>query len=193
MKDNKVFCYNFIMHNITAQKQKEEMLYIDELTNTYNRKYFNDVFPRMISNIKRNGGCVNFIILDVDDFKKYNELYGIEQADKALVKISTQLKESLRRPDDYCFRLGGGEFALLYRSKSEDEGYLYAQVLKKNIEMLKIKHEGNVKYKVLTVSLGLVSQEKDRIDTDKKIYTLTYEHLKRAKEDGRNKVVRTLI
>jgi len=193
MKDNKVFCYNYIMHNITAQKQKEEMVYIDELTNTYNRKYFNDIFPRMVHNIKRNGGCVNFIILDVDDFKKYNEVYGIEEADKALVRISEKLKDSLRRPDDYCFRLGGGEFALLYRSKSEDEGYLYAQVLKKNIEMLGIKHEGNRKYKVLTVSLGVVSREKDRINDEQEIYTLAYEYLQRAKSDGRNKVIRALI
>ena len=193
MKDGKVFCYNYIMHNITARKQKEEMSYIDELTNAYNRKSFNDIFPRMVHNIKRNGGCVNFIILDVDYFKKYNEIYGIQKGDEALVKISTKLKESLRRPDDYCFRLGGGEFGLLYRSKSEDEGYLYAQVLKKNIEMLGIKHEENRKYKVLTVSLGIVSREKDRIHEDQEIYTLAYEHLARAKADGRNKVVRDLV
>ena len=193
MKDNKVFCYNFIMHNITAQKQKEEMVYIDELTNTYNRKYFNDIFPRMIHNIKRNGGCVNFIILDIDDFKKYNEAYGIEKADEALIQISEKLKDSLRRPDDYCFRLGGGEFALLYRSKSEDEGYLYAQVLKKNIEMLGITHEENRKYKVLTVSVGVVSRGKDRINEEREIYKLAYDHLARAKADGRNKVVRDLI
>jgi len=193
MKDNKVFCYNFIMHNITAAKQKEEMSYIDELTSTYNRKSFTDIYPRMVHNIKRNGGCVNLIILDVDYFKKYNEIYGLEIADEALVKISDKLKESLRRPDDYCFRLGGGEFALLYRSKSEDEGYLYAQVLKKNIEMLGIKHEGNRKYKVLTVSLGLVSRDKDRINEEKEIYALAYEYLARAKDDGRNKVIRNLV
>jgi len=193
MKDNKVFCYNFIMHNITAKKQKEEMSYIDELTNTYNRKSFNDIFPRMVHNIKRNGGCVNFIILDIDDFKKYNEVYGIEKADEALIKISTQLRDSLRRPDDYCFRLGGDEFALLYRSKSEDEGYLYAQVLKKNIEMLGIKYEENRKYKVLTMSLGVVSRDKDRIHDEQEIYTLAYDYLQRAKSDGRNKVIRALI
>lgn len=193
MKNNKVFCYNFIMHNITDKKQKEEMVYVDELTNTYNRKYFNDVFPRMVHNIKRNGGCVNLIILDVDDFKKYNELYGTKKGDEALVKIANRLKESLRRPDDYCFRLGGGEFALLYRSKDENEGYLYAQVLKKNIEMLGIEHNENHKYKVLTISLGVVSREQNLIDEEQEIYTLAYEHLQRAKSDGRNKVIRALI
>ena len=193
LKDNEVSSYNFIMHNITAQKQKEDMLYIDELTDTYNRKYFKDVFPRMIHNIKRNGGCVNFIILDIDDFKKYNELYGMAKADAALKKIAEKLKDSLRRPDDYCFRLGGDEFGLLYRSESEDEGYLYAQVLKKNIEMLKIKYEENKKYKVLTVSLGIVSRAKDRIQEEQEIYALTYEHLQKAKADGRNKVIRALV
>lgn len=193
IKDKKVLCYNFIMHDITAKKQKEEMLFIDELTNTYNRKSFNDIFPRMVHNIKRNGGCVNFIVLDIDDFKKYNEIYGRDKGDEALYIIAKKLKDSLRRPDDYCFRLGGDEFALLYRSKSEDEGYLYAQVLKKNIEMLGIKHKENKKYKVLTISLGLVSRDKDRINNEKDIYKLAYEHISRAKEDGRNKVIRDLI
>jgi diguanylate cyclase (GGDEF)-like protein/PAS domain S-box-containing protein len=192
-QDKKLICYNYIMHDITDAKLKAEMVFIDELTNTYNRKYFNDVYPRMVNNIKRNGGCVNFIVLDVDEFKKYNEIYGSKQGDEALVKIADKLKSSLRRPDDYCFRLGGAEFGVLYRSESEDEGYLYAQVLKKNIEMLRIKHEGNRKYRVLTASLGLVSRAKDRINNEQEIYVLAYEHLTRAKADGRNKVIRALV
>ena len=193
LRDKKLICYNYIMHNITARKMNEELVFIDELTKTYNRKYFNDIFPRMVNTIKRNGGCVNFVILDVDDFKKYNELYGHAKGDEALIAISEVLKNSLRRPDDYCFRLGGGEFGILYRSVSEEEGYLYTQVLKKNIEMIGIKHEANLTYKVLTASLGLVTLMSDKIVDEKDIYKTAYEHLLRAKEDGRNKIVRKLI
>lgn len=192
-RDGKLLCYDYIMHNITAKKINEEIVYIDELTQTYNRKHFNDVFPRMVNGIKRNGGCVNFIVLDIDDFKKYNEIYGHSKGDEALVSISKTLKASLRRPDDYCFRLGGGEFGILFRSGSEDEGVLYAQVLKKNIEMIGIKHVANLTYKVLTASLGLVSQESHKIESDKDIYQRAYEHLRRAKDDGRNKVISSMI
>ena len=193
LRDKKLICYNYIMHNITARKMNEELVFIDELTKTYNRKYFNDIFPRMVNTIKRNGGCINFVVLDVDDFKKYNELYGHAKGDEALVAISEVLSNSLRRPDDYCFRLGGGEFGILYRSASEEEGYLYTQVLKKNIEMIGIKHEANPIYKVLTASLGLVSLMSDKIVNEKDIYKTAYEHLLRAKEDGRNKIVRKLM
>ena len=192
-KDDKFVCYNHIMHNITSRKKSEELVFIDELTNTYNRRYFNDVFPRMVHGIKRNGGCLNFIVLDVDDFKTYNEIYGAQKGDMALIAIAEVLVKSLRRPDDYCFRLGGGEFGVLYRSATEDEGYLYAQVLKKNIEMIGIKHQANLTYKVLTASLGLSSLLSDKIQSEEQIYKMAYEHLSRAKEDGRNKVIRNLM
>ncbi|MDA7818401.1 diguanylate cyclase [Sulfurimonas sp.] len=192
-KDNKLFCYNYIMHNITARKMNEELVFIDDLTSLYNRKHFNDVFPRMVNGIKRNGGCINFSILDLDDFKKYNEIYGHSRGDEALIAVADSLIASLRRPDDYCFRLGGGEFGILFRSESEDEGRLYTQVLKKNIEMLSIKHKGNLTYHVLTASFGLVSIKSDNIKDEQNIYTKAYEHLQRAKADGRNKIVSKLL
>jgi len=192
-KDNKFVCYNYIMHNITDKKISEELVHIDVLTSLYNRNYFNDIFPRMVNGIKRNGGCLNFIVLDVDGFAKFNEEYGAQVADEALVKIGNKLVESLRRPDDYCFRLGGGEFAILFRSGSEDEGLMYTKVLRKNIEMLGIKNKTNIKFKVLTASFGLASFIFERIIDEEDVYKTAYVHLRRAKEDGKNKVVHNLV
>ncbi|MCW8953926.1 MAG: diguanylate cyclase [Sulfurimonas sp.] len=193
IKDSKFICYNYIMHDITDSKLKEELVFIDELTKLYNRKFFNDIFPRMVNGIKRNGGCINFTVLNLDDFKKYNDIYGPLKGDKALVSVSETLTASLRRPDDYCFRLGGGEFGILFRTASEDEGYLYTQVLKKNIEMIGIKNEANITHKVITASFGIVSLMSDKIIDEKDVYKRAYEHLSRAKQDGRNKIVRKLI
>ncbi|QOY55033.1 diguanylate cyclase [Candidatus Sulfurimonas marisnigri] len=192
IKDKKLICFNHIMHDVTYKKINEDLLLGDELTNMYNRRYFNDLFPRTAKGIKRNGGCFNLIVLDIDDFKNYNDIYGHDNGDKAIVDISNVIIKSFRRPDDFCFRLGGAEFGIIFKSANEDEGYLYTQVLRKNIEMIRIKHEGNVIYKVLTASFGLVSVMSDNIGDEKEIYKLAYEHLYRAKEDGRNKVIRKL-
>jgi GGDEF domain-containing protein len=59
--------------------------------------------------------------------------------------------------------------------------------------MIGIKHVANLTYKVLTASLGLVSQESHKIESDKDIYQRAYEHLRRAKDDGRNKVISSMI
>ena len=192
-KDKKFVCYNYIMHNITDKKTNEELVLIDELTSLYNRKYFNDTFPRMVNGIKRNGGCINFAVVDLDNFSRYNEEYGSKKADEALILVSEKLTDSLRRPDDYCFRLGGGEFGVLYRSASEEEGYMYAKVLKKNIELLGIKDKTNMKFKVITASLGLSSFMDKDIVSSEDIYKIAYTHLRRAKDDGKNKVVYKLI
>ena len=192
-KDKEFICFNHIMHDITDKKINEDLLLTDELTNMYNRRYFNDLFPRSSKAVKRNGGCFNFVILDIDDFKNYNDMYGHAKGDEALIKISEVLGKSFRRPDDFCFRLGGAEFGIIFKTTNTDEGYLYAQVLRKNIEMIGIKHEGNHTYKVLTASLGLVSVISDNIDDERDIYKLAYDHMHRAKEDGRNKVIRQLV
>jgi len=193
IKDNVVLSHNYIMHDITEKKMNEELMLIDGLTNIYNRRHFNEIFPRMAKNIKRDGGCFNFIILDVDNFKAYNDTYGHPQGDIALKAIADVLQNSLHRPSDFCFRLGGEEFGVLYKTANEDEGYLFAQKLRKNVEMLNIEHNGNMIHKVLTASFGLVSLMREHMIDEKEIYTMADEHLYRAKEDGRNKVVSKLV
>jgi len=193
IKDNKFISYNYIMHNITDRKKAEELIFIDELTSLYNRKFFNDAFFRMVNGIKRNGGCINFVVVNIDDFSKYNEEYGIDKADIALVRIAEKLTQSLRRPDDYCFRLSGGEFGILFRSENKEKASTYTQVLRKNIEMLHIEDKTNLKFKVMTTSLGLASFMDKDIINEKDIYDTAYRHLSRAKEDGKNKVIYKLV
>jgi len=115
-KHNQIVGYTSIRHDISDKKLIEEISITDGLTNIYNRRHFNDVFPSYLNSLKRENGLFSFLIMDVDYFKQYNDLYGHQKGDDVLKLIAQVLKDKAHRSDDYCFRLGGEEFGLLFKS-----------------------------------------------------------------------------
>ena len=169
-------------------KMVEEISITDGLTNIYNRRHFNDIFPKIINSSKRKNELVCFLLLDIDYFKPYNDNYGHQAGDDALIKLASCLKKSLKRSDDIAFRLGGEEFGILFKSESKEKAIQFAQKIKEEIEDLKIPHEYNTASKYITASMGLVCQEANEIENEDKIYKLADDLLYKSKESGRNKV-----
>lgn len=187
-KDGILIGYDRIMHDITDKKINEELLITDALTHIHNRRHFNDMFPRMINALKRDGGYLNFLILDIDHFKQYNDTYGHQRGDETLVAVAQALKKALRRGSDYCFRLGGEEFGILYKSQDKQEAYAFAQTICEVIISLDIEHKNNGAEGIITASLGLVCMRSDELVDDTAMYALADEYLYRAKKNGRNRV-----
>lgn len=187
--DGRIVAFDSIMQDITDKKINDELLITDGLTHVYNRHLFNEVFPRLINITRRDGGYLSFLILDVDNFKLYNDTYGHHAGDIVLKSVADVLKSSLKRGDDYVFRLGGEEFALLYKSANEDDAYLYAQKIKKEIVSLGIEHVKNQPYGVITASFGLVTLKDEFLTNMDHIYTQADELMYRAKQEGKNRVV----
>ncbi len=187
-KDGTLIGYDRIMHDITDKKINEELLITDALTHIHNRRHFNDMFPRMINALKREGGYLNFLILDIDHFKQYNDTYGHQRGDEALVAVAQVLKKALRRGSDYCFRLGGEEFGILYKSQDKQEAYAFAQTIREVIISLDIEHKNNGAEGIITASFGLVCMRSDELVDDTAMYALADEYLYRAKKNGRNRV-----
>jgi diguanylate cyclase (GGDEF)-like protein/PAS domain S-box-containing protein len=193
LQQNVLIGYDVIMHDITDKKINEELLVTDGLTHLYNRRHFNDIFPRMIQTTKRDGGFLSFLLFDLDNFKLYNDTYGHQAGDNALIKVAEVLRESLKRGYDYSFRLGGEEFAVVYKSSSEHDAYLFAQKIRKNIAALGIKHEKNADEGVLTASFGLITLRDYDLTNDDDIYKRADDYLYRAKKEGRNRVVSRIL
>ncbi len=193
LQQNVLIGYDVIMHDITDKKINEELLVTDGLTHLYNRRHFNDIFPRMIQTTKRDGGFLSFLLFDLDNFKLYNDTYGHQAGDNALIKVAEVLRESLKRGYDYSFRLGGEEFAVVYKSSSEHDAYLFAQKIRKNIAALGIKHEKNGDEGVLTASFGLITLRDYDLTNDDDIYKRADDYLYRAKKEGRNRVVSRIL
>ncbi len=159
----------------------------DELTSLYNRRYYNETIPKLISLAKRQNLFVTFFILDIDYFKNYNDRYGHIEGDEALVKVASVIQNYIQRNDDFVFRLGGEEFAGIILSNNKDKTLLKIKNLCKIIEDLKIAHSDSQVSKYLTVSIGMttISHQNDyNID---RLYKLADEALYSAKNSGRNR------
>jgi len=112
--------YTVIRNDITDKKLIEEISITDGLTSLYNRRHFDNVFEQQIKQSKRDKNLLAFLIIDIDHFKQYNDTYGHQEGDKTLQLVAKALSETLKRPNDYTFRLGGEEFGLLYHIEDID-------------------------------------------------------------------------
>ncbi len=195
-KNNEIMSYYYLSQDITDKKKIYELSIKDGLTGLYNRRYFNEVASSFIKKPIRNANFVSFVILDVDNFKKYNDTYGHQDGDDVLTGISKALSDSFKRSNDLVFRLGGEEFGVLLNTKTVEDAIDIVQNARKAIENLAIEHSKNPPLQVVTASFGLIimkcsEDEINNFDIDY-IYKTADEQLYKAKESGRNKV-ETLI
>lgn len=184
----KVVGYTNIFHDIASKKEIEEISKIDGLTGLYNRRYFDEIFPDQIKISRRVKMILVFIMMDIDHFKQYNDTYGHQAGDNTLKRVSSVLKNSLHRPDDYSFRLGGEEFGLLYNVTDSNDAFDVADRIRQEIEDLHIDHAGNSASKYVTMSMGVYTIYPERENTVEEIYKLTDELLYKAKQSGRNNI-----
>lgn len=185
-----IWHYNYVniiqrRHIETQQKQLMEMAYYDPLTGLPNRRLFHKAIKEEYSSIKYNGHESVIIILDIDNFKNINDTYGHLVGDKVLEQISGLLKENARKTD-IISRFGGEEFLILMPDASLDEGYEFAERLRKII-MKRTFTVGSFNLH-LTASFGVSLL--DNIDNEnfEHSYSLADGALYLAKSKGKNKV-----
>lgn len=180
--------YTSISHDITDKKRIEKISVTDGLTGIFNRRHFNDIFPKYINSAKRQSDLMNFIILDIDHFKQYNDNYGHQQGDEALKTVASALKASVQRADDICFRLGGEEFGILYKTKTVEDAIKIAERIRQEIENLGIEHEYSPASDVITISIGLICSLAEDIESTDALYAEADKLLYKAKANGRNRI-----
>jgi len=184
--------YTAIRQDITDKKMIEIISITDGLTNLYNRRHFNDISQRELDRAKRERNIFAFVLLDIDNFKKYNDTYGHQEGDNVLINVSSTLKNSFQRSEDIVFRLGGEEFGvILYAKKQEEVEHLVEQA-RASIEALAIEHKLNLPSKVVTASFGVGVAYVDDFSKNydiETIYKNVDDLLYKAKESGRNKII----
>lgn len=187
-EDGNIVGYTGIRQNITDKKIIEEISITDGLTGIFNRRHFNELFPKIINGAKRDNVLFCFLIMDIDHFKQYNDTYGHQMGDDVLKKVANTLKGTLKRAEDYCFRLGGEEFGVIFKVSEKSEALKFAELIRKNIEGLKIEHSGNSASSYITASLGLACKNAADIPNDDAIYKEGDDLLYLAKRNGRNRI-----
>jgi len=169
-----------------ANKKLEHVSYVDSLTSLHNRRYFNHIYEKELKLAKREKSYITFMMLDIDFFKQYNDTYGHIEGDSALKSVAKVLKDTLRRPNDYVFRLGGEEFGVLLTRTDETHSARLAREICDTLRAKEILHEGSKVNQYLTISIGVVCCVADNALDDKILMSRADEMLYRAKDGGRD-------
>ncbi len=158
----------------------------DSLTGLANRRYYELLAQRALEQGAREEKGVALILVDVDDFKAYNDHYGHPAGDAALRQLGVVLQQGARRPLDIAARLGGEEFAVLLYDSEEGNTLAIAERLRQAVEALGIEHLGSSAGPCLTISLG-VAYSTSGMGLDA-LYREADRALYEAKDAGRNAV-----
>ena len=184
---NKIISYTAIRQDITDKKRVEYLSITDELTQMYNRRFFNIKIEEELSRSRREDMYLTFLMIDIDYFKKYNDTYGHQKGDDTLTKVARVILNNIKRAGDYGFRLGGEEFGVIFSSKNNPEKSIkLAKNIKDEVEKLQIKHESSSVNKYVTISMGLVIKKAKNVKNSNELYKEADEALYKAKEEGRN-------
>lgn len=181
--------YTAICKDITDKRRWQELSIRDELTGLYNRRYFNSVFSRELNQARRDGKIFALFIIDIDNFKLYNDTYGHDQGDRVLESISEIIAKSLKRANDFAFRIGGEEFAGLLKLERIGDVEIIVERIRQQVEEAEIRHETSNVCPVVTVSIGVKCIDfKYDIETSlAEMYREADAALYLAKESGKNK------
>ncbi|MBW2185195.1 MAG: diguanylate cyclase [Deltaproteobacteria bacterium] len=170
---------------IQRTKEIEKMATTDSLTGLKNRRCLRNIVNSELKRALRNKKTFVVAMFDIDNFKNYNDHYGHHQGDLALQSFAKIVKESLRRPADQAFRMGGEEFLICYTS---DELSKIPELPLRILNSLQQQAIPNGK-KVLTVSIGLTSCQPETTEINyEQLYKQADEALYIAKNNGKNQL-----
>lgn len=164
----------------------EHLAITDELTQLYNYRYFFNILSNEVYRAARYGNPLSLIIMDIDNFKKFNDAYGHPQGNFILSLVSEIFKKNVRNTDTVA-RYGGEEFVIVSPENDKQSAYVLAERIRMDVEKF-CRPEVNKDVPVpVTISIGIASLPDDTSDAEGLIQKAD-EALYQAKREGKNKV-----
>jgi diguanylate cyclase (GGDEF)-like protein len=171
-------------------RQLTEVATHDGLTTLLNRAAFEDQIRRVWQQAQRDRQTISVIMIDIDNFKAYNDRYGHIAGDDCLRRVSSALRDAARRrPLDFVARYGGEELAAVLYGADKAYGESIARSLLNAVRELRIPHVNSETQPYVTVSVGVVSVDAYRITTHDAAVGLADQALYAAKHQGRDRYV----
>ncbi|MDD5120016.1 MAG: sensor domain-containing diguanylate cyclase [Candidatus Omnitrophica bacterium] len=162
----------------------EERTHSDYLTCLWNHGYFQSLLQAELEKAKAGKKPLTLIMLDIDDFKIYNDTLGHQAGDKILKDLATLLRNQSRKMDFVC-RYGGEEFTVILPNTDKKEAFLIAERIRIDIQKYPFLNENIFPNKTLTVSLGMATFPEDgQLAAD--LVTSSDKSLYQAKNKGKN-------
>ena len=136
----------------------------------------------------RNKKPCSIIMMDIDLFKVFNDLYGHQAGDVCLEKVAEVIADNTREFLDFPARYGGEEFIILLTDTIFEDAFVIAERIREEVLSLAIAHELNKKQGVVTCSLGVACNRVSKDSEPQDLIRIADEALYLAKENGRNRI-----
>lgn len=168
-------------------KALEKMNRIDDLTDLYNRRYFDETFAFEWNRSIRDKTPISIIIFDIDDFKQINDQYGHLAGDQYLVATAGVIKHTFKRQTDITARYGGDEFIVLISNTAMGNVNILAEKVRTKLEALHLEYEGQTFQ--ASISAGVATCVPDQKQAPSSLILKADKALYQSKTSGRNKVI----
>ena len=156
----------------------------DELTGLYNRRYFRETLERAIRQAEESNRPLSMLMIDVDDFKRFNDSHGHQAGDEVLTRLAGLMRTSARE-SDAPVRYGGEEFVLLLPGTALDDAVGVAERLRAELEA-QLFEVGTVEGARTSISVGVAQLVPGESGT--RLIQRADAALYHAKQDGKNRV-----
>ncbi|HEX7534506.1 MAG TPA: diguanylate cyclase [Syntrophales bacterium] len=195
VEDGHVIGFQAVARDITKQKEVEALLresenryrelsIVDDLTQLYNSRYFYQQLKMEIDRVDRYGQPLTLLLLDLDDFKQFNDTYGHIEGDQVLSRFGQVVKRCLRQTDS-AYRYGGEEFTILLPMTTSEDGAVTAERIRAELKK-EIFSPVSGKDVYITVSIGLAQYKSQE---DMKAFVHRVDQLMyQAKKNGKDRV-----
>ena len=142
-----------------ANKRLKELSYLDSLTKIPNKRAYDEELSSQVAAAKRSKNPLSFLLIDIDDFKNYNDNYGHETGDKILFGVAQIIQSALRRKTDFVARLGGDEIAIILPYTDIAGAVIVAEKIHQTILDEKENQPFATLRERVTLSIGVSSSE----------------------------------
>lgn len=163
----------------------EKQVHTDALTSLHNFRFFNEMLPLEMERTRRFGQSMALMLVDIDHFKRFNDQWGHELGNQALVHVAQLINLTVRKLDMAC-RFGGEEFVIILPSTDLAQAVGVAQRLREIIEATPV--ENGIHPIAITASIGVDEFKLQHTDTPEALLKRVDTWLYSAKNTGRNRV-----
>lgn len=171
-----------------ANRRLQAISMTDPLTRLRNRRYFDDKLNREAQRGKRQRTPLSLLVVDIDHFKRVNDLHGHPAGDAVLKQVASTLKDSLKRETDVVARIGGEEFCMLLPNTPPEGAQHVAELVRLAVEEDPVALPDGSRLN-LTVSIGVSTLQPDQDVLPDRLIEVADTALYQAKSAGRNRVV----
>jgi diguanylate cyclase (GGDEF)-like protein/PAS domain S-box-containing protein len=172
--------------NLRLRESLRQQSIRDPLTGMFNRRYMEESLDREVARATRAGRPLGVMMIDIDHFKHFNDMFGHEAGDAVLRGLGAFFRSQIREADIAC-RYGGEEFALIMPDASLETTRQRAEKIREEVKQMQVKHHGQM-LGAVTLSLG-VAEIPSHGSTGEVLIRVADAALYRAKKAGRDRVM----